>query len=165
MKKAQATMIETFMVLVIFFILLMIGIYFYFQFSAKGIKKTGEELAKFSGTTLLSTITSMPELKCVILKKEENCLDAIKLSIASKQELLKKMNLSMLRGKSVYVYVVYPEEDWIEKKCEGNNIECGNWTLLKSRKKKGRISKLSTAVSIYYPTQEKYYVGKLIVEY
>lgn len=168
-RKAQMQMMETFMVLLVFFILLAIGIYYYFQFSAKNIEETGQEVAILSGTTLLSVVSSMPELQCSIRAREEGgCLDAAKMTIAVEKGLFSTEDYKPLFDKKrVYVNTTYPKEAFISNKCLDNlaykTPGCGLWILKDYQFKKGKRA-VSTPVSIYYPDKGQFMAGKLVIE-
>ena len=83
-KKAQIRLNETIAVLFIFFVLILFGIIFYYQYQKIAIKEKQEELlASRAMETTLKTLF-MPELVCTKgeAQAEDNCLDVIKLHAA-----------------------------------------------------------------------------------
>lgn len=79
-KKAQIHMTETVAVLFIFFVLILFGIIFYYQYQRVAIKEKNDELiaARAMDTTL--KVLFLPELACSQgeAETEDNCADLMK---------------------------------------------------------------------------------------
>lgn len=69
-KKAQIQMMENIGVLVIFFVLVIIGMIFYFTYQAGGIEEKVSEYKTRNALELASKIALLPELQC----REDNVL-------------------------------------------------------------------------------------------
>jgi hypothetical protein len=80
MKKAQAKMMETTMVLVVFFILLAMGLGFYAYTRMTTVSREAFEATQLESIQVAQTINYLPELRCyrqgVVI---ENCIDYYKL--------------------------------------------------------------------------------------
>ena len=86
MKKGQIRLTETIAVMFIFFVLIVFGMIFYFQYQKVSIKETQQEqLASRAMDTTLRTLF-LPELLCSIgqAEAEDNCLDVNKLNNVNK---------------------------------------------------------------------------------
>lgn len=121
-RKAQIRMTETIAVLFIFFVLLLFGILFYFQYQKGAIKEKQQEL--LAARAIDTTVTSlfMPELMCTkgSAEAEDNCFDLQKVKAA--QTLIEKNKIeyyfSLLGFAKITVtditnqqeYVIYHQE-------------------------------------------------------
>jgi len=77
--KAQVKMLETSMILVVFFILLMMGLGFYAYSSMSSVERDTYEATSLESIQVAQTINYLPELRCyrhgVVI---ENCIDKYK---------------------------------------------------------------------------------------
>jgi len=157
-KKAQLEIQETVLVVFIFIILLLIGITFFYRFSLQSIENIKEEHETAKFNELIATIPNMAEIKCSHLTKESECVDAIKLS--SFIETSKKYKFGF---KNITIVKVYPEN--VDAKCTRFNFDnCNYWEIYFSKKATESKFVISTPISIYYPNEDEYEVGKLIIE-
>ena len=79
LNKGQLEIGITMMVLLVFFILLIVALVVYFQFSHSIIKENRQEVLDTKFSTLVNSITSLPEIKCSIRGAERECFDVKKL--------------------------------------------------------------------------------------
>ncbi len=157
-KKAQLEIHETILVIFIFIILLLVGITFFYRFSLQSIENIKEEHETAKFNELVSVIPNMAEIKCSHLTKESKCIDVIKLS--SFVETSKKYKFGF---KNITIIKTYPEN--INNKCTRFNfISCNYWDIYFAKKVTETRFIISTPVSLYYPNEDKYEVGKLIIE-
>lgn len=159
--KAQLEMTEPLIVLIIFFIILIISIFFYYQYSISSIKEKGEESLTTSSSVLLSSIGSLPDISC----NKENCIDTIKL-IAF---INNNKDYPIFDKKTITIEQVYPIPKY-DKTCtplDYNKIEfplnCKKFILHKTQEISNKQI-ISTPVSLYYPQNKQYGIGKLIIE-
>ena len=85
-KKGQARMNETIAIVFIFFVLILFGIMFFYQYQKVAIKEKNEELlGNRAMDTTLKTLF-LPELICTKgeAEPEDNCFDLMKLRYAEK---------------------------------------------------------------------------------
>ncbi|MAF50875.1 MAG: hypothetical protein CMH64_02180 [Nanoarchaeota archaeon] len=169
-KKGQLEIGITMMILLVFLILLIISLIVYFQFTYQGIKETRQEILDEKFSTLVNTITGLPELKCSTRGAERECLDAERL-VAFGKVVNNVANINTYRGiKDNYleefgvnrldVEVVYPDVGVGDCNQGEYRESCENFNLI-SFKNTGL--KYTTPVSVYYPDENKYKIGKLIV--
>ncbi len=158
--KAQLEMNETIIVLFIIFVILIISIFFYYQYSINNIKKTGEEALTTSSSVLLSSISSLPDISC----NKENCIDIIKLISFINQN----KDYPIFDKKTITIEQVYPQPT-LDKICTPilyNDINfplnCKKFMLHKTQGSNPKI--ISTPISLYYPQNKQYGIGKLIIE-
>ena len=85
-RKGQVHITETIAVLFIFFVLVLFGIIFYFQYQKAALKERQGELLELRAVDTTLLLLSMPELLCSRGDAEivDNCFDLEKLSSAPK---------------------------------------------------------------------------------
>lgn len=166
-SKGQIQMMETISVLVVFFVLLFLGIYLYFTAQHTSIEETQDEFANTERTVLLAFVPSMPEIVCSKYESPDNCVDMLKL-FAFKEKVMKEKSkyMPLFTGFKVVVRMVYPIQSDVE--CDAkmvNKMEwpdnCGVYTLYDEGKKTTTV--VSTPLSLYLPSEDTYYIGKLEV--
>src|SRR3989344_9323910 len=84
MKKAQVQMMETIIVLFVFFILIAFGFVFYSRYQRSSILEQEEQLTQQGAIEIAQRASSLPELQCSednVVK--ENCIDKFKISALS----------------------------------------------------------------------------------
>ncbi len=110
MKKAQIRMTETIAVLFIFFILVVLGIVFYYRYQQVSLKEQQEELlaARAMDTTL--RVLFLPELLCTKgnAEPEDNCFDVLKLKNA---DFSSSYYFNLFSYANITVYKIYPGEE------------------------------------------------------
>ncbi|MEM3126924.1 MAG: hypothetical protein QW331_02560 [Candidatus Woesearchaeota archaeon] len=84
MKKAQVQTLETIGVLIFFFVLLGLGMVFYYRFQAQSLSVEEREQQSLMAIRISQQISSLPELECSKYSgsSEFACIDIIKLEIA-----------------------------------------------------------------------------------
>ena len=153
-------MMEAISVIFIVFILIIIGIYFYYSTIIDTIQEEGQSGSLISNTVLLSFIPTMPELTCT---NYQNCIDIFKL-FAFTQYSKNNPNLlddyPILRGKIIRFRQLYPpvnqDNCTIEKL---NDISfpsnCDTYYLVE-----GPMTRItSTPISLYVPSKDLYVLG------
>jgi hypothetical protein len=158
--KAQLEMTETIIVLFIFLIILIVSIFFYYQYSISNVKKIGQETLTTSSSVLLSSISSLPDVCC----NKENCIDTIKLLAF----INNNKDYPIFDKKTITIEQIYPQPT-SDKKCTPllyNNINfplnCKKFIIHKTEGNNPQI--ISTPISLYYPQNKQYGIGKLIIE-
>ena len=94
-KRAQVQMMETLAVLLVFFVLIILGIVFYSKIMKGSIELQKEEGIQLNAIKVSQRASTLPELQCsednIV---SDNCIDIIKLEIASK----------IIRENEIYYY-------------------------------------------------------------
>jgi len=117
-KKAQIHMTETIAVLFIFFILVSLGIVFYYKYSQVAFKEKQQELlANRAIETVLYTLF-LPELECSKgeAESEDNCVDVMKLRQANNTFLkyLDDYYFDLFSFSTIMVHQTYPKnQTWV----------------------------------------------------
>ncbi len=163
-KKAQIQIIETILVLFIFLLILIFGIYFYYQYSFSSIKEESFALSEKQATSLLSSITNIPELSCI---NENDCIDIIKLiNFKSLYSQNKAYYSTLFKNKKIFIEQIYPEA--AQNICNFQNIfpiNCKSIIIHESIPKTYTSkSIISMPINIYYPTFNKYSLAKITIE-
>ncbi len=161
LKKGQLEIGITMMVLLVFFILLIVALVVYFQFSHSIIKEDRQEILDNKFSTLVNSITSLPEVKCSVRGAERECLDAKKLIAFGKileyhrEEYLDDFGILGLKIEVVYPPIEYPV-DCVSTLSPFPN--CNKFTLIEANRE-GLV--YSTPVSLFYPKENLYKIGRL----
>ncbi len=152
---------ETLIVVVVFVIILVVALAFYFKFSMSELEETGQEVCMVSNTVLLSSITAMPEVECSVNGNSLDCIDTSKLLVFNPEREYGSY-FKKICDQNVYFEVVYPVGE--EGICTQNTYpDCSEFTFYESDPD-GVGIRITTPVSLYYPMEDKYIVGKLVVE-
>lgn len=110
--KAQMQMTETIAVLFIFFVLILFGIVFYYQYQRVSISEKNQELIAVRAVDTTLKTLFLPELSCSRgeAETEDNCIDMMKLRQANAtfQRHLEEYYFQIFSYSSVAVYQVYP---------------------------------------------------------
>ncbi len=113
-KKAQIQIMENIGVLVIFFVLVILGMIFYFTYQAGSIEEKVSELKTRNALELASKVALLPELQC----REDNvlqdhCFDLLK-AASSKILLSSESNadyyFNLLGYSTIRIKSIYPNE-------------------------------------------------------
>ncbi|MFH0936341.1 MAG: hypothetical protein V1815_01525 [Candidatus Woesearchaeota archaeon] len=159
--KAQLEMTETLIVLIIFFIILIISIFFYYQYSIGNIREKGEDALTTSSSVLLSSISSLPDISC----NKDNCIDIVKL-LAFVDD---NKDYPIFDKKTITIEQVYPQPT-SDKLCTpilyqqmNFPLNCKKFILHKAIETQNKQI-ISTPISLYYPQNKQYGIGKLIIE-
>lgn len=165
-KKGQLEIGITMMVLLVFFILLIVALVVYFKFSYISIKETRQEILDEKFSTLVNSLTGLPEIKCSFNGAEKECLDAKKLiafGSVLEGQTIREDYLDEFGIYGLEIDVVYPPMDGTLPDCvetPNSYPNCKSFTLI-SPIKEGL--KYTTPVSLYYPTEKINKIGKLII--
>jgi len=162
-KKSQIGMMETILVMLIFFIMLFMGLYYYSSFRGKGIQQEGEELLTQQQEVLLASISSMPELEC----NNKNCIDATKL-IAIKTIIndYKSEYIPLFGFKKIEVELLYPKNQEQQIVCTPQNYpdNCNFFPIYSNLNPNKKSEKtISTPISLYFPSKNQYKLAKLSI--
>jgi hypothetical protein len=134
-RKAQIKMTETIAVLFIFFVLILFGIIFYYQYQKVSFVEKQQELvaARAMDTTL--KVLFLPELICTKgeAEPEDNCFDMMKLRHVNKtfKEYLTKYYFNIFSYSKIYVQEVYPGNSTFtlyDKETPPREDESQSWT-------------------------------------
>lgn len=175
-------MMETFMILFVIFILIGVGMFFFFKFWWASAEETHKEVCLEHATDLLTSIARMPDISCPGIETSA-CIDTAKLiafmqGLKDRQEgpRRKKALESGACPKTIKVEQVYPEpEDEAKAEQCGKSLmsspdfpqNCGVWNVFEPRNtanlKKMASRKIATPVSLYYPGKGSYGLGKLVI--
>lgn len=172
MKKGQSELMETFIVLLVLFVIIGLGIYFFFKFSIAGTKEEAQELCILDAAKMVASASSLPELRCSFGGHESTriCVDLLK-AIATK-----KVNSTSFKSitcpRDVTLEIIYPEPNPRAGECTERSVSepdfprnCANITIYKvpTGLLKGKTGPIynSAFVSIYVPTSDRYIVGRL----
>lgn len=144
---------EVIMVTVIIVLLLSFALFFYFKFYKGRIERIGSEVLEEEAGVLLANFLSMPEFQCTQRGVYRNCVDIVKLD--SFMELMRNDNyrnfyINYFGWKTIKVEQVYPGD--------------GAWLLYDNKKKAESKIIISSPISLYEPNENKYSLGKLMVE-
>ncbi|MEK6950328.1 MAG: hypothetical protein AABX13_01225 [Nanoarchaeota archaeon] len=113
-RRSQIQLTETIAILFIFFILLTVGIIFYYQYQKSAIKERGKELAVARTIDTTLNVLFLPELLCSKgeAEPEDNCIDVMKLRQANgtMQEHLEGYYFQLFSFSNITIHALYPEE-------------------------------------------------------
>lgn len=114
-RRSQIQLTETIAILFIFFILLMVGLVFYYQYQKSALKEKGKELATARTIDTTLQVLFLPELLCTKgdAELEDNCLDVMKLRHANEtmQEHREEYYFSLFSFSNITVHALYPKEE------------------------------------------------------
>jgi|SRR3989344_176149 len=170
LKKGQLEIGITMMVLLVFFILLIIALVVYFQFSLKTIEENRQEILDTKFSTLVNSITSLPEIKCSTRGAERECLDAKKLIAFGKvlrdnqnyrQDYLDDFGILGLEIEVVYPPLLNIQDTDCVGYLNPTPDNCNKFKLIENDRDEGLV--YSTPVSLYYPKEGIYKIGRLAI--
>lgn len=157
-------MMETLMVALIFMVVLVVALGFYFKFSLQSTQEKGEDACLVSNTVMLSSIANMPEIQCSVNGKREHCIDTTKLMVFDAGREYKDFFTANCDQK-VYFTQVYPEPADVELECvQGNYPECAVFPYYDPQVESTSSIVISTPVSLYFPMEDEYRFGRLVIE-
>ena len=181
-SKGQIGMMEMIMVLVVITILLVIGMVFYFKFSASHTEKIGERISEDKAAIIVSTVSQLPEIECTYLgSRTSNCADTIKLhALSVKENELGPSNSEFIEHRRHYSNLfgymtikfeqLYPSAANVEcdvAKFSNLNypetppISCGTWTVYNNPKPGAEPTFRTMPIALYYPSVGLYTFGQL----
>lgn len=173
-------MMETFMILFVVFILIGLGMFFFFKFWWGSATESQTNLCLEHATELLSSIAKMPDISChgsgTTACIDTSKLVAFKAAMDSGGANRRKVLESGVCPKSITVEQVYPEPERGKNstECAINLMtgpefpeNCGLWSVFEpkdtARLKNTASRKIATPVSLYYPSRDSYGIGKLVI--
>lgn len=179
-SKGQIGMMEMIMVTIIVTILIIIGMVFYFKFSASSIEKTGERISEDKAAVITATITQLPEIECTYLgsRTAKACADTIKLLALSTKDSLPNTDPEFIEHRRHYSNLLgpmiikfeqlYPETTGTEctqipAETPPDILSCGNWTIYDNPKANIEPVFRTMPIALYYPTKGMYSFGQLKV--
>ncbi|MBS3172222.1 hypothetical protein J4438_01405 [Candidatus Woesearchaeota archaeon] len=137
-KKAQIGIQETILVIFVFFIVLMIGMIFFFQLNMKSIQNDIDQYNEFRFKQLIDIVPNMAELRYSKLGVEDvYCIDLLKARAFSE---------------------ISSEYDFGKKEIK---LISGDEIVLYSKIGRGEIRKVTSPVCVYDPRNGKFYLGEL----
>ncbi|MDD4878682.1 MAG: hypothetical protein PHO02_06660 [Candidatus Nanoarchaeia archaeon] len=169
-KKGVIEMMETFMIIFVIFILMGIGMFFYFRASVSESKDVHREVCLTQTTELISAIAKLTDINC---KDKHPCIDTAKLeAFALKSPAEKSAVLeSTVCRKNITIEQIYPAPD--EKgSCVGKQASpdfpknCNTWQVfsVKASDVKGKAGEaIAIPITLYYPTKDEYGMGKMVI--
>jgi len=162
-KKGQLEIGIKIMVLIVFLVLLIISLIVYFKFSYVSIQETKDDILDEKFSSLVNVMVNLPELKCSMKNIERECLDAKKLIafgiILGTEDTIKERYIEDLGVNKIEVEIVYPTLS--DELCNWDNHETCKTFILIDGNDEGL--KYTTPVSVYFPENEEYKIGKLII--
>lgn len=172
-KKGVIEMMETFMIIFVIFILIGIGMFFFFRASVSSGKEVHREVCLTQTTELISAIARLPDINC---KEKHPCLDTAKLEAfmtLNTEADKKKVVESTVCKKNITIEQIYPEPDADKKgSCIGKQGDptfpknCNMWQVfsVKASDVKGKAGEaIAIPITLYYPTKDEYGMGKMVI--
>lgn len=172
-KKGMVEMMETFMIILVVFILIGLGMFVFFKASVSGNVETHKDVCLTQATEIMSAITQLPDINC---KEKRPCIDTLKLDAFISLPETDKRNVleSSVCKKNITIMQLYPEPK-TKGLCNGKTRDpdfpenCNLWTVFSPTK--NELSKLKnkagaaieTPVTLYYPLKEEYGLGKMVI--
>jgi hypothetical protein len=150
LKKGQVQITETLLVLVVFTVLLLIALIVFYKFNITSITSDMNRYEDIKFRYLISTIPSMSEFRCSNLGNDQECIDLDKVFIF--KNIVGTDYNKIFGYKNITLSMIYPMEDNVY------NIYSNKPKITKTTKK------ISTFVSVYDSSQDKYKIGKLVIE-
>ncbi|MFH1456341.1 MAG: hypothetical protein ABIF40_05330 [archaeon] len=160
-------MIELIMVLVVLSIVIGLGMLFFFKANIGSIQEKAEDVCDLSSSVLLSSALAMPEMQCSFNTHTKDCVDTIKLlefkDFSSSRDY--SYHFSSNCRQRVSFQVIYPEPS-ASGECTDTTYpdNCNTWTIYTPSDFSSDFALYSTPASLYYPLEDEYRVGRLIVE-
>ncbi len=151
-RKAQVSMLETVLVLIIFFILLGLGIVFYGKASISSAQKKIEEKATLKAIESAQTSAFLIELQCSRTNvRELNCFDMQKIEgfKALSSELKNQYYFDVFGYATINITEIYP----------GNS----SWVIYSNRKGTAR-ERVQVPISLFNSTSKRNSFGVLTVD-
>jgi len=166
MKKGQLQIQETILVLFVFIVILAIGLIFFHKYNVESLREDIFEVQVTDFDSMLSRFPEMPEIKCSYLGESVECIDTYKLlSFKNLIKNEKSYYRERFGYKNITLYKIYPEKN--NNECKVSSVgDCGVWSIY-SQIPRNYESKLvrETPISIYFPNEDEYGIGKLVIEW
>ena len=166
--KGQVQLNETFLVLFVVIILLLLGLFFYSTFLVQSLQDRAATLSERDATVLLARLTQLAELRC----SDKPCLDTSKfLPFQTLAQQRRTTYTSLLGNQRIMVEELYPAPTsdavctkslYLQTTYPGS---CSRWILYDYKPSTTTSTqKFSTIVSLYYPENNHYTLGRLTLE-
>lgn len=160
------------MVVIVIIILMVLAVVFYFKFQKSDIESKTQDLADQRADVLLSYVSRMPELQCSFRNKEERCLDSLKI-IAFNEKVNKEDYYDVFGFRTFRIEIIEAPFEIKKGDCikmfkvdYGNYpMNCNEFIIYQNPKPNFKSKSIfSVPISVYYPVNGKYFIGKLIGE-
>jgi len=170
-KKGVVEFMETFIIIFVVFIILGLGLFFFWKVSISETKQTAEEACMLTSYEMLLYVMEMPEIQCSIKAKPRDCIDTAKLLSFGSTDAARALGKGACK-RNIVVKQVYPAPDARHNstECTSNQMRdiefpksCGQWTLAEQKEEGKAARTISVPVSLYYPNIKEYGIGKLII--
>ncbi len=166
--RGQVQLNETFLVLFIVIILLFLGLFFYSTFLVRSLQDRAATLSERDATVSLARLTFLAELRC----SDETCLDTSKfLPFQTLVQQRRPLYTSLFGNQRIMIEEIYPtpasatlctKSLYLQTTYPGS---CSRWILYEYKPSTTTsIQKFSTIVSLYYPENNHYTLGRLTLE-
>lgn len=166
--RGQIHLQETFFVLLLVVVLLFLGIFLYAKFFTGSLQQRADTLSEREATLFLARFSSLAEVRCA----DKPCLDTSKFfpfqSLAQQHRIT---YTQLLGNQKISVEEVYPvplsstlctRALYLQPSYPGS---CSRWVLYEQKPTTTKQTMvLSTVVSLYYPENDLYTLGRLTVE-
>lgn len=172
-KKGDVGMLEMFMIIFVLFIILGLGMYYFYKFSLSSIEDTGRDVCMQTSSQQLSSIINLPETICSIQGHSKPCVDVTKLMAFKGSTSVKAFARGVCK-KSITFVQAYPavRNETRDVECDEQKFRspdfpanCGKWTIYdvdeKTKKEARSRPVIETPVSLYFPTLKEFRIGKL----
>jgi len=155
-RRGQVQMNETTIVLIIFSLILIMGIFLFYQYNMKSIEANKVRYERDKVYTLLSILPNSAFLQKSSFLDEEFAVDTSKLIGLKLDELVPDLGY-----KRIVIKQVYPNE--ISGECIfGKYPKCDTYVLYDNEPRKKMSSVvISAPVPLYFPLTDSYKAGKI----
>ncbi len=165
--KSQIDINETLLVLFVIIIIIILGMLVYFRYSQAHITTIAAELSEQESSIILASILRLPEISCT----DNTCIDTSKLLPF---QILLQGKMSYYRvlfgSKTIRITHLYPEPN-ITAPCTIQTYNqftypdtCNSWVVYDGTPSQfTRKSVISTPISLFFPEQDQYRIGRLEV--
>ncbi|MBR9699306.1 hypothetical protein GOV09_02530 [Candidatus Woesearchaeota archaeon] len=156
-KKGQIQMMETIVVLFIFFIIVILGLVFYTRIAKSSLAEKLDQYEELSKIQVAQIASSLPELQCSqdnIVKS--NCVDLLKVEAATTVMSNNAADyFDLFAFSRITIYYIYPRTGNWPDEWEIYNVQPDDWD-----------SKLPSyfPISLFDPFTQNYYFGVMVVE-
>ena len=165
MKRGQLQVQETILVVFIFVVIIILGMTLFFRFQENSLKNEIKDFRIMDFGNNLLTIPDSSEFVYTEAGIKKNAVDTTKL-IALQNLVDKKRNyyFSKFGYMNITIVQIYPDKN--PKECGISQVDnCGVWRVYERIPDNidSRLRK-ETPVSLYFPKEEMYTIGVLMIE-
>lgn len=157
MKKSQIKMMETIMVLFVLFIILAVGMVFYYNIQQSSIIQKSEEKKEIKAVEVSQFVSSLIELQCAQEDiRDFNCFDWLRLlsfkeKIEQNSRLRNNYYYDLLGDSAVTVKTIFPDQAY--------------WVLYNRSDETKSKYRFFTPISVFNASDETFSFGILTVDY